>query len=233
MRNSMIVTMVATVVSAGSVAHADDADDGTLIVKTNAAGGRVLINDEAQGTVKNGKLRLELPEGRYRLAIEAEGFTRKELDVLVTEGETTLQTISLEGRAPAVTAPERNVWKPIFVGSLAATVGTAAFSIYGYNKMKSEASQVREISGGGGGWFVTNEDCGRPGVVEADGGNHFASACAWSTRSGVAAWATIGLSAVTAATAYMAFVHKRGESRVVVAPTVSTEGAGASMQMTW
>lgn len=232
MRSSMIGMMVAAVLSAGSIAHAEDTDDGTLIVKTNAAGGRVLINDEAQGTVKHGKLRLELPEGRYRLAIEAEGFTRKEIDVLVTEGETTLQTISLEGRAPAVAPPPPNMWKPVFYGSLAATVGTAAFSIYSFNKMKSEAAQIREISGGGG-WNVTNEDCGRPDVVEADGGDHFASACAWSTRSGIAAWATIGLSAVTAATAYMAFFHNRGESRVVVTPTVSTEGAGASMQLTW
>lgn len=224
--------ILAAVLSAGSIAHAEDTDDGTLIVKTNAAGGRVLVNDEAQGTVRNGKLQLELPEGRYRLAIEAEGFTRKELDVLVTEGETTLQTISLEGRAPGTVASAPNVWKPIFVGSLAATIGTAAFSIYGLHRMRSEADLVDGI-GGTGISTVTDEDCGRSGVLLEDRGGHFASACAWSTRGRVAAWATIGLSAVTAATAYMAFFHNRGESRVVVAPTVSTDGAGASMQLTW
>jgi len=58
-----------------------ESSDGTLIITAaGASGGRVLINGETRETLKSGQATISLPEGRYRVGVEADGFKLWEQD---------------------------------------------------------------------------------------------------------------------------------------------------------
>lgn len=58
-----------------------ESSDGTVIITAAGAnGGRVLVNGETKETLKSGTATLSLPEGRYRITVEADGFKLWEQD---------------------------------------------------------------------------------------------------------------------------------------------------------
>src|SRR5665647_650120 len=101
---------------------------GTLVITANAQRGTVLLDDEPKGNLNSGTLTLTgLKEGRYRLAIEADGYARSpEMVVTIRSGETTTQPVTLvEGTKGPVSGPvisrtgttsdsQSNIWKPVF-----------------------------------------------------------------------------------------------------------------------
>jgi len=63
----------------------------------NADHGTILINGEEKGNIASGAGQVAgLNEGKYKLAVESEGFHRWEQDVTVTAGQTTTVPVDLE-----------------------------------------------------------------------------------------------------------------------------------------
>ena len=70
---------------------------GTLVVRTNADRGVVFIDKQQKGTLSSGSATItQLPEGRYTLEIEADGFHRSsETTVTIRSGDTTTAQVQL------------------------------------------------------------------------------------------------------------------------------------------
>ena len=130
--------------------------------------------------------------------------------------------------------PERQPWKPVFFASLALAVGATAFWGVSYASMKSEADQIEATKQGG--QSITQDDCNdRVGIV-GDAGDHFDSACAWRSRSRTGSMLALGFGVVTLASAYLAFVDHDdppSHSNIAVAPTITPDGAGATLRLRW
>jgi hypothetical protein len=69
---------------------------GELVVRSSIDRGIVLVDGEVRATLVNGVARLRLPEGRFKIALEADGYRRREEIVVITFGDTT--TLNLELR---------------------------------------------------------------------------------------------------------------------------------------
>lgn len=157
-------------------------------------------------------------------------------------GAVALALVSLLAASTAVAAPDRDVdapppsnpWRPVFFGALGATVVVTAVSAVSYVKFQSEVDQIDATKPDLG--LITHEDCNLAGTVIEDNGGHFRSACTWRSRYKTAAYFGAGLTLVTLATAYLAFAgggDGDGDDRVAVTPTVSPDGAGASLSLRW
>ena len=137
-------------------------------------------------------------------------------------------------RGSAAAEPEPEPWRPVFLTSLALTVGTGVLWAVSVVSVQSEADQIVATKGDGG--TITHEDCSDPAGIVGDDGGHFASACAWRSRSRTAAVFVVGFGVVALASAYFAF---RGDdaapaaSGVSITPTLSRDSAGAQLQLRW
>ncbi len=156
-------------------------DVATINIKTNADRGTVLIDGKEQATITSGSATLSgLPAGKYRIAIEADGYKRRETTVTVKAGETASPTIELEEDGSAkVTAtdgeinheiegttskPKSNVWKGVFWGSVAATAAFGGLWAVSAWQGSSRADDVNQSIDGGVYWGcdagVDDELCG-------------------------------------------------------------------------
>lgn len=126
---------------------------GTLVITTNAQRGTVYLDDEVKGSLNSGTITLTgLNEGRYRLAVEADGFQRStEVVVTIRSGETATQPVTLvEGKKDdlkheitgTTSATKSNIWKPVFGVALAAGLGVGGFSFYSFLKWRSTKGDV-------------------------------------------------------------------------------------------
>ena len=84
---------------------------GTLVIRTNADRGVVLIDKQQKGTLSSGTATIaQLPEDRYTLEIEADGFRRSaEITVTIRSGETTTTSVQLtedKSGGPGPSGPE-------------------------------------------------------------------------------------------------------------------------------
>jgi hypothetical protein len=84
---------------------------GTLVVRANADRGVVFIDKQQKGTLSSGSATItQLPEGRYTLEVEADGFRRStETTVTIRSGETTTIPVQLtedKGAGPGPTGPD-------------------------------------------------------------------------------------------------------------------------------
>jgi len=75
-------------------------DQGTLVIKANVDRGTVYVDNQVKGNLSGGQARIAgLPEGKYKVAIEAEGHLRYEANVDVGAGGETVHNAELEKNA--------------------------------------------------------------------------------------------------------------------------------------
>ncbi len=130
--------------------------------------------------------------------------------------------------------PERNPWKPVFFASLALTAGAATFWGVSYASMRSEADQIEATKPSG--QPITQDDCNDRVDIVDDAGDHFDSACTWRSRSRTGTLFTVGFGIVTLASAYLAFVDRDdppSSSNLAISPTITPDGAGATLRLRW
>lgn len=218
--------------------------NGTLIVKSNADRGTVLVDNEPKGTLASGSLTLSLPEGPYRVAIEADGFERStETKITVRSGETTTQDVRLveakkppggNGNNTVVTPPGDGQKKPDEL--LHTTTGTTSASKSNVWKPMFVASVVVAL-GAGGFWgfsYMKEQSAADDASKTLKGMDHPAlsqSDCSSSDPAIKAAlkdackykdWTTYGIIgtgvgvALVAVTGYMAFGRGDSESSTKV-----------------
>ena len=224
---------------------------GILVIKSNAEGGKVLLDDQGQGRVANGIATVtNLDEGRYKLAIEAKGLHRKETSVVVRNDETTTESMMLE---PIAAADDddgpSNPWKPAFGVSGALALGLGGLSLYAYLHTHGELTdQVRNGTTTKDGQNVTPSDCGGTSAAHAitSGKEYVDDLCTWyhvNIYTGIAA-GVLGVG--TAVFGYLAYVHtpsdrgtastasRHGRKPAVTwTPIVSPEVTGGALQIDW
>lgn len=132
---------------------------GTLVVKlSNADRGTILLNGEEKGSITSSTGTVSgLSEGKYKLAVESDGFRRFEKDITITAGGTANIPVELErgaggeigggvgggiGGGPGgpsdTTSRGSGLWKGVFVGAVLVTGGGIGLAVYG-NGLRSEA----------------------------------------------------------------------------------------------
>jgi hypothetical protein len=136
---------------------------GIIIVKlTNAERGTILIDGEAKGNINAGTGQVAgLAEGKYKLAVESDGFRRWDRDVTVVAGQTNTIPVELEkgsgpdpGSGPDLgpgpgPGPERppgksgsGAWKGVFIGSLAVAAAGGGWWAYNYKKIQDVEDEL-------------------------------------------------------------------------------------------
>lgn len=226
-----------------------DAGRGILVVKSNAEGGKVLLDDEGQGRVENGIATVtNLGEGRYTLAIEAKGRRRKEITVMVKNDETTTAELTLASIDTDDDTSSSNPWKPAFGVTAAVAVSLGAVSLYSYLHWHGTLTdQVRTGTTTLDGRDVTPSDCGGTsgGHMITSGKDHVDELCTWyhvNIYTGIAAGV---LGAGAAVFGYMAYTHqpserstsaslrRRPRTQVSWTPVLTPEVTGGSLQLSW
>ncbi len=207
---------------------------GTLVITANAERGTVLLDDEVKGNLNSGTITLTgLKEGRYRLAVEADGYQRsQEIVVTIRSGESATQQVTLvAGKKDdlkheytgTTSASKSNIWKPIFGVTLAAGVGLGGFSLYSWLEWRKAKDSITLVDPQP---KVGDKDCSGGKFTEPRGGEDLDTdqvtamrrACRYlnyNIKSGIAAGA-IGVLVV--GSAYMAFFRGSSETRPAPAP---------------
>ncbi len=230
--------------------------NGTLIVRSNADHGTILLDNDPKGSLASGTLTLSLPEGPYRLAVEADGFERStETKVTIRSGETTTQQVTMV-EAKVTKGPDEikhttegttssshtNVWKPVFVASVIVGVGAGATLIFfnHYMETAAEAAKFDPVTRG-----IKDSECGSDKDVEAHLAFH--RACTRKTYANAALVGTGVSVALIALSGYLAFGRSSTERApssgtvgrhtrkpaFALTPVVSPTGAGASFRIDW
>ncbi|MBP9086431.1 MAG: hypothetical protein KBG15_09965 [Kofleriaceae bacterium] len=232
------------------------ATQGSVMVRSSAQRGTVLVNGKARGSLVAGEFKITgLTEGSYEIAVDAEGRPRFSQTVSVIGGEDvtvsamwadtsvkpadknpdssntgagTLQ--SREGLVSRDRSSGKGLWKGMFFGGLAVAAGGGGFWAYSFNKMNDE----RPVGTNPDGQRWSDSDCGK-GFAEV------ADSCNQRRNTGIG----MGLVAVGGTMAavgfYFAYIRESGSSersashrktrdRVVVTPIVAADGAGAMVR---
>ena len=222
-------------------------DAGTLVVKANVSSGTVYVDDSPRGQLSGGQATITpLPEGRYRVAIEAEGYKRSDEAVItIRSGETVAHDVKLSATDHEISGTEssgggRGVWKGAFAVSTVVTAASGAMWIYGYTKIKDV-----DMAPAG---FTGPESCSGYDF------NAHPNEIAQSSCDGrnLTKWGILGVSVggvAMAFTGYMAFMRSGGESKPVgltatgrrarkkkqlaITPILSPDGGGATFRLDW
>ena len=214
---------------------------GKLVIKANVPAGTVFVDDVQKDTLTNGTTMIALAEGRYRVAIEAEGHLRKEIEVRIVDDETVDQQFDLEVRVveSVRSGGGAGIWKPAFYATAIGTVALAAISTYAWRDSLSQAKGITTPRPGCDpatqDCRLTDDDCGIKAQV---GDPAFDKAC---SRRSLWKWTFVGaavLGVAAAGTGYMAFVRggssaEKPAAGVAVTPVIGPDGGGASVRVTW
>jgi hypothetical protein len=231
---------------------------GTVVVKANIDRGTVMIDDEVKGNLASGALTLaSVPEGRHTLAIEAKDYQRYETAITVRNGETLPHTATLTEMSKKSVAstgepshkeggvtskPGSGIWKPVFYGTAAGTVGAAAFSIFAITRSNSEADLISDKLP----HTVSQSNCSDKTVVIGTDRDHLTSACDWHSRQ-IVGWVVTGVvGAAMLGSFYMAFVRDREHTEtqtatgghrkrreLAITPILTPDGGGATVRFDW
>ncbi len=232
-------------------AYADIAGEapatGTLVVRTNVESGTLLIDDETREAFDDGEAMLQLAPGRYRVAIESDGYRRREITVRIDEDDTTTETIELTQRDSGGKAPPKEgggigIWKPVFGVTAAATVGLAVYSLYHYIQMSNVSLVGISDTTNMMAPEITSDRCGdRAGIVDAMG--KFDEACGYHGKHKTSAYLGVGAAVLMVVSGYMAFVRTDESAdrattatrrrEIAITPHVSPDGGGAVLHLTW
>jgi hypothetical protein len=217
---------------------------GTLAIKANIDRGTVVLDEEPKGNLTSGALTLTgLPEGRHTLVIEAKDYQRYEASITIKTGETTPQNVTMvetskkaptpgpiDTREGTVSAKSRsNIWKPVFYGTTVLDAGLVGFTIYEWQKARTNAPPN-----------TSNSDCN--GAMDAK----LKNACSHYDKYllGVVVSSVVGAAVI--GSFVMAYMrdgsdsdnrsavrghHKRRE--LSVTPMVTPDGGGATLRFDW
>jgi hypothetical protein len=236
-------------------------DSCTIVVKSNVDAGTILVNGTPKGSITNGVGQVTEPEGRYKIAVEAnKDFHRWEKsDVTCTAGQTTNLPVELE---------KIEVGPPTTVdtgsGSNHEIEGTVSQST-GHGHLQKRIGQIATIAGvaaGGialGSWVYTYEHYIVPqhdnvnglnsdqcGMAADQPGTALHNACNAFTRTKIEGGLTIGFGLVGLVGAILwvtanddtetkpatALGHRKRHEFAVV-PIVGPTAGGATFSMTW
>ena len=222
----------------------------------NADHGTILINGEEKGNITNGSGQVpNLAEGKYRLAIESEGFHRYEQDITVTAGQTTNIPVDLDKSGDTVITPppppppggggpegeQSHLWRNVAIGGGAATVGLGAgFAIY-WSKLSSTGKYP------GGGIFDYGEKCTtHMGMLDAAAPSECKSGSSDKTMTyvfGITSVVALGVTAIAlvktvtshgnSSTEHAERGHRVHKPEIIVTPVISPTGGGATLQFDW
>ncbi len=144
---------------------------------------------------------------------------------LANDGSRAPETNDTEERSP--------VWFGTFVTSTVVSVAAISVYAYSYKAVDDEVALIRAEDLGHPSSSITEQDCGDPNIV--DTGGHFRKACTWSNRSRSAALVTMIAVPLAVVTGYFAFrsLPKKEKRSIAVIPTVTTQSAGAIVDIRW
>lgn len=238
---------------------------GIVVVKLqNAERGTILIDGEERGNITAGTGQVSgLAEGKYKLAVESDGFRRWDRDITITAGQTSTIPVDLEAGSGPDFGPGggggsgggseggsgSGLWKGVFAGSLVIAAGGGgwwAYNYYGSGKLKDiQDEQCRRGARGctaTGTPYTGNDD---PALLDANERGNKAETNTWI--GGVVMGVGLGVAAVAF---YKGFIatgkssterstasNKRGKrqrrDRFVVTPIVAPDGGGATIRLDW
>lgn len=221
-----------------------------LVIKANVDSGSVFVDDELRETLSDGHATLTLPEGRYRIAIEADGYKRKEITVKLDEDDSATESFELSKQGKGGGGGGINPWKPIFGVTAIAALGLGGYSIYALLKAKSSIDAISDTEQD----FiidqrgprptpplkppnVSNTDCTASNRAASESGAAFKDACDYDDANRLFAKIAIPVGAVALVAGYFAFIHggseKSSRSAIAITPSVSPEGGGATLRIDW
>jgi hypothetical protein len=228
-------------------------DAGTLVIKANATSGTVFVDDTPKAQLAGGSATIgQLPEGRYRVAIEADGYKRsEEIVVTMRSGETVTQDVKLVvldrqfSGTTSSSGGSSGVWKGAFAVSTVVTAASGALWIYGWKKLPTQD----ELQASGAPAGYSHAQCPRKENFGDAGNKTIDDACSGYSLS---KWGIVGVSVggvAMAFTGYMAFMRSGGEARPVgmtttgrrttkkkelaITPILSPDGGGATFRLDW
>jgi hypothetical protein len=239
-----------------------DSNQGSLLVKANVDRGTVILDDEPKGNLVGGTARITgLAEGRYRLAIEAEGHQRYEAVVTVTGGQTTnhgatLETSGLKGgsaqphgtdgvivddhhtkEGTTSEVPGNGMWKGVFWGSVVVAAASGGTWYFAYTKVDSAEKSLCSGRHAGEAGCVPPTDLAQIKKLTDQGNSN-------STLTYVGG-AILGVAAVVGGVAlYKGYLSSGAEhpglagrkvrrQPFAITPVVSPDGAGATFRLDW
>jgi hypothetical protein len=201
--------------------------NGTLIVRSNADHGTVLLDNAPKGSLSSGTLTLSLAEGPYRLSVEADGFDNsQEIKVTIRSGETITQSVQMletKVKKPdelkheitgTTSSPGTNIWKPIFVASIIVGLGAGSAAVYFKLDMDDAAADAAKddmTKGKDGGGLFSKGDCGNDALNNERDHAAFHQACSSKTKLNVALIGTGVSVALIAISGYLAFGRSHSE----------------------
>ena len=234
---------------------------GRLVVTAKGPGGTAIdaaveIDTKNMGDLEDGEMTfVNIPAGRHAIAIAAAGYKKLEQDVTIRAGE----QARLDAMLIAVIPPSKAVWKWTLAGG-ATLIGLGVlYGLHGHDRMLANRDAVVVVEDENAPPFVVTfdfdlvepSDCGKSAawlsrekraiVVNQD---RFDRMCSWQTRSligyGVAG---VGLAGVILSV-YMLTRHGEANSvdlgrprgrnpNIELVPTVTSDGAGASLSVAW
>jgi len=236
---------------------------GTLVITANAQRGTVLLDDVPKGNLNSGTITLTgLNEGRYRLAIEADGYQRSdELVVTIRSGETATQPVTLvvkkadelKHEMTGTTSQKSGGVAKYAVFGVAVAVGLASGGLWAYSYTKEQdaakkASKELDAAKAAGGTFTIpsgHNGCDDTAVRAAS--PSFVDACTQRDRT---KYGIVGVSVsvvLIGITGYLAFrgggetetrpptatAGRKKRKPFSVTPVVSADGGGATFQLDW
>lgn len=226
--------------------RADASAMGELVINANVDEGTIFVDDDSATSLKGGTATIELPEGRYRVAIEARGKQRKEIQVTVKAKSKVEQEFDLVARGASSGGGEGiGIWKPTFIVSASLTGVLGAYTIYllaswhskvadiDATKIDDPATPVDESQK-----KITGSDCDGPGIgknIAADRGGVLADVCHQRDTQSTMAWLTAGVGVVAVVSGVMYFRSRSSKESdgVAVLPVVSRDGGGALVELRW
>lgn len=180
-----------------------ETSQGTVIVRvTGADHGTLLVLEngtwQPKGSITSGQGRTTLPEGKYKIAVESEGFQRFESTVTVTSGQDSSIPVKLEAMPTVGTGSDTpltgagsgdghvyggtisdpgggNGWHSAFVGT-AITTGVLAV---GFGVSFGELASTGKSTKNGGGTFQYGGNCATDSNGNVTGGGQCANGKLW------------------------------------------------------